>query len=173
MLTASIWPALAVEPRHGYVVGEVLKLNSATKTIVVKTADGAEHTLRFAEHTAVHGTQATAAGATDAFHGLKEGTQVAVHYTVKGTEETANEIDNVGKDGLKAAEVTVVHVDRGARTVATKAADGTEETYRLSASAAKDAGKDVGEGADQSAKATIYYTEEAGHKLVHFFKRAI
>jgi hypothetical protein len=54
-----------------------------------------------------------------------------------------------------------------------KTADGGGETYRLTGGAAKDAGKDIGEGAEKSAKVTVYYTEEAGHKVAHFFKRAI
>jgi hypothetical protein len=101
---------------------------------------------------------------------LKEGSEVAVHYTAKGTEETAGEIDNIGKDGLKVAEATVTRIDRGAKTLAVKTADGTEETYRLTDSAAKDAGRDIAEGAEKSAKVTVYYTEEAGHKVAHFFK---
>ena len=173
MLIALCWSALAVAQRHGILVGVVLKLDSAAKTVVVKLADGTQHTLHFVRRTAVHGAQDTAGAATDAFHGLKEGTEVAVHYTAKGTEETAEEIDNVGKGGLKVTEGTVTHIDRGAKTLAVKTADGAEETYRLTDSAAKDAGKDVAEGAEKSAKVTVYYTEEAGHKVAHFFKRAI
>jgi len=36
--------------------------------------------------------------------------------------------------------------------------------------AAKDTGKDIGEGADKSAKVTVYYTEKAGVKTAHFVK---
>jgi hypothetical protein len=74
---------------------------------------------------------------------------------------------------MKATDVTVVHVDRGARTLAVKTSDGAEETYRLTKNAARDAGKDVEEGADKSAKVTVYYTGEAGHKVAHFLKRAV
>jgi hypothetical protein len=172
MLMALCWTALAIERRHGILVGVVLKLDSGAKTMVVKLGDGTEHTLHFLKRTAVHGAQYAAAGAKDAFHGLKEGSEVAVHYTAKGTEETAEEIDNIGKDGLKATEATVTHIDRGAKTLAVKTADGTEETYRLTDSAAKDAGKEVAEGAEKSAKVTVYYTEEGGHKVAHFFKWA-
>ena len=172
-LMALCWLALAVEQRHGILVGVVLKLDSATKTVVVKLTDGTEHSLHFVKRTAVHGAQDTVAGAKDAFHGLKEGSEVAVHYTAKGTEETAEEIDNIGKDGLKVTEATVTHIDRGAKTLALKTADGAEETYRLTDSAAKDAGKDIAAGAEKSAKVTVYYTEEGGHKVAHFFKRAI
>jgi hypothetical protein len=46
-----------------------------------------------------------------------------------------------------------------------------EETYRLADRAVKDTGKDIGEGAEKSAKVTVYYTEEGGHKVAHFFKK--
>ena len=167
------WSAQAIERRHGILVGEVLKLDAATKTAVVKLADGTEHTLHFVKRTAVHGVEGTAAGAEDAFHGLKEGSQVAVHYSAVGTKETAEEIDNVGKDGLKATDATVTHIDRGAKTIAVRTADGAAETYHMTDSAARYAGKDVAAGSEKTARATFYYTEEGGHKVVHFFKRAI
>jgi hypothetical protein len=173
LLMACGLAAFAIEPKHGILVGEVLKLDAGAKTVLIKTADGTEHTLHWMKATSVHGAQAAAAGTKDAFQGLKEGSHVAVHYTAKGTVETAHEIDNIGHDGLKTADATVVHIDRGGKTLAVKAADGTEETYRLTGSAAKDAGKEVDEGADKSAKVTVYYTEEAGHKVVHFFQKAI
>lgn len=173
MALAFCWPLRAIEQRHGILVGVVLKVDAAAKTVVVKTADGTEHTLHFVERTAVLAGHAVRTGATDVFHGVKEGSEVAVHYTAKGTEETAHEIDNIGKDGMKATEVTVDHIDRGAKVLAVKTADGAEQTYRLTDSAAKDAGKGIGEGAEKSAKVTVYYTEDAGHKVAHFFKRAI
>ena len=98
---------------------------------------------------------------------------MVAHYTAKGSEKTAVEIDDVGKEGLKATEGTVSHIDRGAKTIAVKTADGAEETYRLSDRAAKDAGKDIATGAEKTAKVTVYYTEEAGHKVAHFFKKAL
>jgi hypothetical protein len=167
------WPALAIEQRHGILVGVVIKVDSAAKTVVVKAADGTEHTLHFVKRTTVHGAEATAAGAKDVFNGVKEGGEVAVHYTAKGAEETAEEVDNIGKDGLKAAEATVTHIDRGAKTLAVKTADGAEVTFRLTDSAAKHAGKDIKEGAEKTGKVTVYYTEEGGRKVVHFFKWAI
>jgi hypothetical protein len=172
MLVAWSWSAQAVEEQHGYVVGTVQKVDSAAKTVAVKTADGPMHTLHFAKGAVVHGAEASATGAKDVFHGLKEGSQVAFHYTAKGTVESAEEIDNIGKDGLKATEVTATHIDRGAKTLTVKTAVGAEETYRLSDRAAKDAGKDVAEGTEKSAKVTVYYTEEGGRKIAHFFQKA-
>ncbi len=169
LLTFFCCSAYAVVQKHGIIVGEILQLDAMAKTVVVKLADGTKHTLHFAEHTVVHGSRATAAGAEASFRGLKEGGEVAVHYTLKGTEETAQEVDSIGKDGLKATDATVIHIDRGGKKLAVKTADGSEETFRLTDNAAKD----VGKGTEKATKVTIYYSEEAGHKIAHFFKRAI
>jgi len=149
--------------------GTVKKVDSGAKTVVVKTADGTEHTFHFLGRTVIHGVEETAKGTKDVFHGLKEGTEVAVHYTVKGGEETAREVDHIGKDGMKVTEGTVSHIDRGAKTVAIKTADGAETTYRLADEAAKDTAK----GVEKSGKVTVYYTEEGGHKVAHFVKQSI
>ena len=154
------------------VEGTVEKIDGTAKTIVVKAADGTEHTFHFVGRTAIHGAEMTGTAAKESFHGLKEGGDVVVHYTAKGSEETAEEIDRVGEDGLKKTEGTVTHLDRGAKTVTIKAADRTEQAFHLTDHAAEDAGKDVSEGAEKSAKVTVYYTEEAGHKVAHFFGKS-
>lgn len=173
MAMAFCLSASAIEQSHGILVGVVLRLDAAARTVVVKVGDGTEHTLHFVKRTTVHGAHETAVGAENAFHGLKEGSEVAVHYTAKGTDETAEEIDNIGKDGLKSSEAVITHIDRGAKTLTVKTADGAEETYHLTDRAAKDAGKDIAEGAEKSTKVTVYYTEDAGHKVAHFFNRAV
>ena len=172
-LLALCWTAFAVEEQHGIVTGVVSKVDAGAKTVAVKTADGAEHSFHFVKRSAVHGGEGVAKGSEDAFHGLKEGSEVAVHYTAKGTVETGEEFDRIGKDGLKATDVTVTHIDRGAKTLGVKTAEGTEETFRLTGSAAKDAGKDLAAGTEKSTKVTVYYTEEGGHKVAHFFKKVI
>jgi len=161
--------ALAAQDVVSAVDGTVKKVDSGAKTVVVKTADGTEHTFHFLGRTVVHGAEATAKGSKDAFNGLKEGTEVAVHYTAKGGKETAEELDHIGKDGMKVTEGTISHIDRGAKTVAIKTADGAETTYRLADHAAKDTGK----GVEKSGKVTVYYTEEGGHKVAHFVKQSI
>ena len=163
--------AFAAEDVASAVAGTVKKVDAATKTIVVKTADGAEHTFHVVGKTAVHGAEKTGEGAKDAFHGVKEGTEVAVHYTTKGTEETADEVDKIGKDGMKATEGTVSRIGSGGKTVVVKTADGTEETFKFAGRGVSKAGKDIAEGSEKSAKVTVYYTEEAGHKVAHFFKK--
>jgi hypothetical protein len=161
--------ALAAQDVVSAVDGTVKKIDSGTKTVVVKTADGTEHTFHFLGRTVVHGAQATAKGSKEGFNGLKEGSEVAVHYTAKGGQETAEELDHIGKDGMKVTEGTISHIDRGAKTVAIKTADGAETTYRLADHAAKDTGK----GVEKSGKVTVYYTEEGGHKVAHFVKESI
>jgi len=169
VLTTSL--SLAAQDVVHAVEGTVKKIDAGTKVVVVKTEDGTEHTFHYAKDVTVHGGKDTEKGTTDALGGLKEGSKVAVHYTVVGGKETTHEIDNVGDDGLKATEGTVSHVDRGAKTIAVKTADGSEETFHLTDRAAKDTGKDIAEGADKSAKVTVYYTEKAGTKTAHFVKQ--
>jgi hypothetical protein len=147
--------------------GTVTKIDEGAKTIAVKTKDGTEHTLHWVSKTTVHGTEA---GAKDTFRGLKEGSEVVAHYTVKGADKTAVEVDRVGKDGMKETEGTVTVIDRGTKTIAVKTADGTEQTFKMADHATVDAGKDTGKAVEKSAKVTVYYTEEAGKKVAHFFE---
>ena len=162
-------PAFAVTA----VRGTIEKIDGTAKTIVVKAADGTEHTFHFLGRTAVHGGEKAGAAMDESFHGLKEGSDVIVHYTTKGTEETAEEVDRVGEGGLKETKGTITHLDRGAKTLTVKTSDGTEQAFRLTDHAAADAGKDVSQGAEKSGKVTVYYTEQAGHKVAHFFSKTL
>lgn len=156
----------AVEPVTA-VHGTVSKIDAKAKTIAIKTGDGTVTTLHWAGKTAVHGTQA---GAKDTFQGLKEGSDVVAHYTTKGADKTAVEVDNVGEDGLKETEGTITKIDRGSKTIAVKTANGSVETFKMADHATEDAGKNVGSAAQKSGKVTVYYTEDAGKKVVHFFE---
>jgi hypothetical protein len=151
--------------------GTVTKVDSATKTMVVKTKDGTEHTVHFTEKTAVWGADKTAAGAKDTVKGIAAGSEVVVHYTVKGTEKSATEVDKVGKDGLKEVDGTITKVGKDGKTVTVKAADGTEHTFDVAGHDTADAAKDIGQGTDKTAKVTVYYTEEGTKKVAHFFEK--
>jgi hypothetical protein len=168
LLSAVGW---AAEDVAGAVHGTITKLDSGTKTIVVKTKDGGENSIKFAGKTTVHGVDATEAGAKDFAHGLTEGTEVVAHYTTKGVDKTASEVDKVGKDGIKSVDGTVTHLDRAGKTIAIKTADGTEHTFKMSGHAATDAGTDIAKGTEKTTKITVYYTEEAGKKTAHFFEK--
>jgi hypothetical protein len=141
--------------------GTVKKVDHATKTIVVKSADGTEHTIKVTDQAMVKGTK-------EGFDGLKEGTEVVARTTGKGVDESAVEVGKVSKDGLKATKGTITKFDKDTKTVVVKTADGTEKTFELTGEAVKDAGKKTGEGVAKGAKVTVYYTEEGGKKVAHF-----
>lgn len=141
--------------------GTIKKVDHTTKTIVVKTSDGTEHTIKVTDKAAVKGTK-------EGFDGLKDGTEVVVRTTGKGVDETAVDVGKVGKDGYKATKGTVVKFDKDTKTVVLKTADGTEKTFELSGKAMEDAGKATGKGVAKGAKVTVYYTEEGGKKTAHF-----
>jgi hypothetical protein len=166
-----VFSVRATEDVVSAIHGTITKLDSSSKTMVVKTKDGTEHTVHFTEKTAVWGADKTAAGAKESFKGLSEGSEVVVHYTGKGTEESATEVDKVGKDGLKYVDGTVTKVGEGGKTVVVKAADGTEQTFSVAGKDTAEAAKGIGKGAGKTGKATVYYTEEGGKKVAHFFEK--
>ncbi len=141
--------------------GTIKKVDHTTKTIVVKTADGTEHTIKVTDDGVVKGTK-------DGFDGLKEGTEVVARTTGKGVDETAVDVGKVSKDGFKVTKGTVEKFDKDAKTIVVKSADGTEKTFELSGKALDDAAKGTGKGVEKGAKVTVYYTEEAGKKTAHF-----
>src|SRR6266478_2082900 len=130
--------------------GTVTKVDNATKTVVVKSADGTEHTIKVTGDTAYKGTK-------DGFDGLKEGTEVVARTTGKGVDESATEVGKVSKDGFKATKGTVTKFDKETKTIVVKSADGTEKTFELSGKALEDAGKSTGKGLEKGAKVTVYY----------------
>ncbi len=166
-----VWGVRAADDVVTAVHGVVTKTDAATKTILVKAEDGTEHTIHFVDKTTVRGADATVAGAKDTFHGVKEGSEVVVHYTVKGTEKTGVEVDKLGKDGLKSVEGTVTTVGKDGKKVVVKTADGTEQTFEVAGHDTEVAAKDIAKGADKTGKVTVYYTEETGKKVAHFFKK--
>jgi hypothetical protein len=146
-----------------FIHGTVEKVDKTTKTIVVKTKDGTEHTVKVTGNEAVKGTK-------DGFDGLKQGSEVVVRSTGKGAEQTADAIGKVGKDGMKVTKGTLEKTDAGAKTVVVKSADGSEKTFAYTGTALEDSGKAVGKGTQKGAKVTVYYTEDAGKKIAHFFE---
>ena len=168
MLGATVY---AADDVVSAVHGAITKIDPAAKTIVVKTADGTEHSLHFAAKTTVHGADASAKGAEDSWHGLKAGSEVVAHYTTRGTEDTAVEIDKVGKDGLKTTDGAIKEFDRGGKKLVVETGDGSEETFRLTDHATVDAGKDIAKGTEKGSKVTVYYSEDAGKKVAHFFEK--
>lgn len=151
--------------------GTVTKIDKGTKTVAIKTADGTEHSLHWAKDTSVHGAKGAEAASKDSWHGVKEGSEVVAHYTKRGSEDTALEIDKVGDQGLKKTEGTVEKVDRGGKRLVVKTADGTEHTFKLTGHAAADAGKDVAAGTEKGAHVVVYSSESTGKAVAHFFEK--
>src|ERR1700751_515201 len=81
--------------------GGVKSVDKGTKTFVVKTADGTEHTVKWTDKTVVKGTKDTGKGvekgSVDTCLGAKKGGQVPVDYTEKAGEKTAPGIKDAGK----------------------------------------------------------------------------
>jgi hypothetical protein len=168
MLVATVY---AADDVVSAVHGTIESVDSHTKTVLVKTADGSEHSLHFVAKTTVHGSDAAAKATEDSWHGLTGGTEVVAHYTTHGTEDTALEFDKVGKDGLKATDGSIKNIDRGGKRLVVDTGNGTEETFRMTGHASEDAGKDMAKGTEKGSKVTVYYTEEAGKKVAHFFEK--
>jgi hypothetical protein len=143
--------------------GTVDKFYGVTHSAIVKTADGVRHLVHLTSHTAVHGARS----ADDAFGGLQQGSRVVVHYVMDGDEKTAIEIDRVGDDGLTLLEGTVKHVDRNGKTLTLQLADDSIVTLRLTDRAARDVGKDI-EGAG---RVVVYYAEDGGERVAHYFRK--
>ncbi|MGO8793815.1 MAG: hypothetical protein ACLQLC_03245 [Candidatus Sulfotelmatobacter sp.] len=150
--------------------GTIEKIDHGSETVVIKTGDGVKHSLHATEDVAVHDADASDKAATASWHGLTEGSEVVAHYTKRGTEESALEIDKIGKDGLKTAEGSIKELDRGGKKLVIDTGNGTKQTFRLTDHATEDAGKDIAKGAEEGTKVTVYYADDAGRKVAHFFE---
>jgi hypothetical protein len=154
------------------VVVSVEKVDTATKTLACKTADGTAETFKYTEKTMVKGTKDVAKASDLAG---KDSYHFAVHYTEEGSEKVATGMDFTGKGAWKATKGTVTAVDHAGKTVTVKLADGTVETYHLADHCTVDAGKgvgkmseDAGKGVVKGSEVTVHYTEEGGKKIAHF-----
>ncbi len=175
LLVAVALPAFGLE--HA-VAGTVTKVDSKAKTIIVKTADGAEEVFKFTGNTATHaakaGGQLVKRGAVDTYLAGKEGTHVIVRYSGEGADKTATAVDDFGKDAFKVSKGTITRTDKTGRTVSVKAEDGAERTYRVAKDASVDTEHGIVKGSEYAGKkgekVTVHYTEEAGKRVVHFIK---
>jgi hypothetical protein len=103
---------------------------------------GAQHLFRVTTGTEMHGT-------VDSLETLQPGTPVVVHY---------------GPNGLKQADGVVTRVDLYKSRMTVRYPDGAAETFRLTH--AEEAGR-----ANTGKRVVVYYPDESGEKVAHFFKR--
>jgi hypothetical protein len=149
--------------------GTITKFYKGLNVVAVTTVDGAEHLFHYTKELVVHGNPRHG---EDALDGVKEGSTIVVHYTKEGANESAQEIDRLGAEGLKETEGVVTRVDRGRKEITLTLANGTTETLQLTERAAADAGKEIGDVEHTSTRVVVYYTDEAGHKVAHYFRKA-
>ena len=114
---AVAWQGAAAQDVVHAVSGIVKHVDKDTKTVVVKAADGTEHTIKYTDQTVVRGAKDTGKdvekgaddtgkgvdkGSVDTYLAGKEGSRVTVKYTEKGGEKTAVGIKDAGKATAKA-----------------------------------------------------------------------
>jgi hypothetical protein len=129
----------------------------AANKIVVETEDGVEHIYDSAKGLVVHGGK-------DPLSNLKPGTTVIVHYTA---DNTAQEIDRVGTNGLSTMESIATRIDRRKKEITIRYDNGKIETLKLTSRAAADVGKNIG----KDTRIVVYYSDDAGGKVTHYFKK--
>ena len=98
---AIAWQSASAQDVVHAVNGIVKSIDKDSKTVVVKTADGTEHTIKYTDQTAVKGAKETGKGvekgSVDTYLGAKVGTNVTVKYTEKAGEKTAVGVKDAGK----------------------------------------------------------------------------
>jgi hypothetical protein len=129
----------------------------AANKIIVETEDGVDHVYDAAKGLVVHGGK-------DPLWDLKPGTTVIIHYTTDGT---AQEVDRIGSDGLNSTEAVATKIDRGKKEITVRYDNGKTEKLKLTDRAATDAGKNIGE----NERIVLYYSDEAGGKVTHYFTK--
>lgn len=103
---AIAWQGASAQDVVHAVSGIVKSIDKDSKTVVVKAADGTEHTIKYTDQTAVKGAKETGKGiekgSVDTYMGAKVGAKVTVNYTEKAGEKTAVGVKDAGKATGKA-----------------------------------------------------------------------
>jgi hypothetical protein len=136
-------------------------------TIVVTTIDGVEHVYRFTKDLIIHGGKTP----TDPLAGLKEGAVVVIHYSTEGAQQTVREIDELGDEGLLETEGTITRIERRGKQITVRIGEGVIETFKLTERAASEAQDIDTQTTPGLTKIVIYYKDENGRKVVHYFKK--
>jgi hypothetical protein len=94
VLVASVaWQGAHAQDMAHDISGVVKKIDKGTKTVVIKAADGTEHTIKYTDDTAVEGAKDAGKGmdkgAAESYLAAKKGAKVTVHYTAKGADKIA------------------------------------------------------------------------------------
>jgi hypothetical protein len=147
--------------------GTVEQFYRGLNYVVVKTMDGVEHIYHFTKGLVVHGGKTSD---DEALEGLSKGTMVAVHYLPSGPDRAAQEIDVLGDGGLSVTEGVITRIDRGRKEITIGLPDGRKERFRMTSLAAAESERLDASGAGTT-RIVIYYADESGHKVAHYFKK--
>jgi hypothetical protein len=133
------------------VEGTVQEPYAGIHTLIVKTVGRIGHLFHWTRRTEAH--EDTAAR-DRAWRGVDDGSKVVVR-------------DRFAGDGVDDIEGVITTVDRRAKTIAVRLADGSQETLR----AISGAGEDIGGSAAETATVVVYVSDEAGGQVAHYFTR--
>ena len=97
VLMAGAWQRASAQDVVHVVKGVVKSVDKGTKTMVVKTADGTEQTIKWTDKT-------TMESGKDVGEGVAEGSKVSVKYTEKAGEKTAVGVKAAAKATAKAVQ---------------------------------------------------------------------
>jgi hypothetical protein len=163
-------PAQSPPPVQGTMAleGTMKKLYRGVNVIIVTTMDGVEHAYHFTKDLVVHGGKTPG---VDALEGLREGSTVVIHYTAGRGGPLAQEVDRVGDEGLYVAEGRVTRLERGRKQISIAYDNGAADVFELTDRAASEALNEDARTAVGPDRVVIYYRDENGRKIVHFFKK--
>jgi hypothetical protein len=137
--------------------------------LVVTTVDGMDHVYQFTKDLVVHGGKESG---EKALEGMHEGAMVVIHYTIETGEPTVREIDRVSDAGFEVTEARVVRIERGRKLITVRFGDGRTETFQLTERAAAEAPAELETAHTGDTRVVIYFKDEKGQKVVHYFKKA-
>ena len=149
--------------------GTMKQFYKAANVVIVTTMDGVEHVYHFTKDLIVHGGKTPG---VDALAGLREGTTVVIHEGRGGSQASAEEIDLLGDGGLKIAEGIVTNIDRRKKEITIRYNNGKTETLQMTTRAAAESRADVDEAKGEATRIVVYYSDEAGHKIAHYFRKS-
>jgi len=177
LTNASQSPSRTARAEHA-VAGELKKIDHATQTVIVHTADDIDETFKFTERTVVRGAKAVTRVTDDTAKAILEGGAVVLHYGGEGADRTAVGVDHLGKRTLSIAKGTVVRVGDAGKFIVVKTAAGVDETFELTKDAVVDSGRGIDRAAHgaggaikQGAELIVHYSDEGGKKVAHLVRQ--
>jgi hypothetical protein len=161
------------------VAGEVIRVDEAAQSLVVRTAEGGDQILTFTRETVVRGLE-DVSRMTDAAAKIGlQGTSAVVRFNAIGLAAAAVSVERVGEQPLRVIRGSIARVDEAGTFVVVRTTDGGEDTISFATHAVLDGPKgarDAAVGAVRSIKpgatVTVHYSDDGGQKLAHLLKHA-